>query len=285
MAFKVFVFVLLVFALGNLLFYIFAPLKYHFSLRTLRKTLYTLFIGTIAVGILRDEVKISNWQFLLTLTTVIVFMDLAILLTPSILKLWKAEFQYSDYVENMIKKNDRISRGTTKRVGIMSDMIQNAGTHFASLPIVTTEQETKKQVEEYLGIYATKFGFGIQLWDVTIEPYDVNRIPVTERNNMDQQQLDAYVDNLALLEAIEKVLTDIELLNSLAFGEKLESYVQSLFRLEIISLLEENLMITPVFIESNNRNMVVVLKATKGELLEVDAVHMTNLIYLYYSFR
>ncbi|MBM7620053.1 hypothetical protein JOC95_001905 [Bacillus tianshenii] len=40
-------------------------------------------------------------------------------------------------------------------------------------------------------------------------------------------------------------------------------------------------MIVPIFMDE--RQLLVVLKNKNGELLEVDAVHITNLIYLYYT--
>ncbi len=284
MAFNVFVGALLVFTLGNFIFFLLNPLKYHFSLPTLRKGLYTLFIGAIAIGLLMGEVKLSNWQFLLTLTTVIVFVDLSILLTPSIMKLWKAEFQYGDYVENVIKTNDKIQKGTMRRVGTMSDMIQNAGHYFADLSVFE-HRSMKRQLQDYLETYAKQYGFKIQLWEIVTEPYDVTRIPIDEQNHMNPQELEDYTKNLSILEAIDKALTDIERLNAFEYGDKKESYIQSLFQLEIISLVEEDSMIVPVFLEDDDRDMLVVLKNDNGELLEVDAVHITNLIYLFYSFR
>lgn len=87
---------------------------------------YTLYIGAVTVGLIIGEVFLGNWQFLLTLTGTIIFIDIAVLLTPSILKIWKAEFQYRDYVENIILTNNKIQKATIKRVVSMSDMIQNA---------------------------------------------------------------------------------------------------------------------------------------------------------------
>lgn len=299
MAFKFFVGVLLVFAVGNFIFFLLDSAKYHYSLPALRKALYTLFVGAIALGLLTDATSLANWKFLLTLTTVIVFIDLAILLTPSIMKLWKAEFKYGEYVENVIKTNDKIQKGTMRRVSTMSDMIQNSDiylrglsvSHFESpieaqnyINLMSMHTETRKErLESYLNLYAEQYGFLVQIWELKTEPYDINRIPSQERTEMDSLELDEYVKNLSILDAIDKTVTDIERLNSFDFGDKKESYIQSLFQMEIISLLEEDSMIVPVMLEDEERDVLVVLKNDKGELLEVDAIHITNLIYLFYA--
>jgi len=276
LAFKIFVGALLVFALGNLIFFLVSPLRYHLSLRGLRKGLYTLFVGAISLGLLLDEVKLSNWQFLLTLTGIIIFVDLAILLTPSIMKIWNAEFQYSDYVENVIKTNDKIHKGTMMRVQSMSEMIQNAGNYFEDFILDPDDRMRRIQLEEYLELYSEQYGFDIQLWDYhpSLELNDL----LEERSN---EEIDDLIDS-SHQRQLKEVLERIARLNSFELGESKESYVESLYNSEIISLIDEDSMIVPVYM--NEENLLVVLKNTKGELLEVDAVHITNLIYLFHSF-
>ncbi|MGD6968079.1 type II toxin-antitoxin system SpoIISA family toxin [Rossellomorea vietnamensis] len=69
-------------------------------------------------------------------------------------------------------------------------------------------------------------------------------------------------------------------MNSFDIDTERDAYLESLLQSEIISVIKENSMIVPV--SMNERTMLVVLKNDKGELLEVDAVHITNLIYLFY---
>ncbi|WP_426900507.1 type II toxin-antitoxin system SpoIISA family toxin [Rossellomorea vietnamensis] len=79
---------------------------------------------------------------------------------------------------------------------------------------------------------------------------------------------------------MKDVLSRIERLNSFDIDTERDAYLESLLQSEIISVIKENSMIVPV--SMNERTMLVVLKNDKGELLEVDAVHITNLIYLFY---
>ncbi|MFC0273428.1 type II toxin-antitoxin system SpoIISA family toxin [Metabacillus herbersteinensis] len=282
MAFKFFIGSLLVFAILNLIFFLVSPLRYHLSLRSIRKVLYTLFFAAVSLGLMFDQIVLSNWPFILTLASIVIFMDLTLLLTPSIMKIWNTEFQYSDYVENVIDKNEKIQQGTMRRVGTMSEMIQNAGEYFSGIAIPNTAKEESDQLENYLSTYSNQYGFLVQLWDVEWGKSDESKeeedlIDLTLENLTEEEE------ELAFLEGIDEVLTRIERLNSFDLGIERESYITSLSQSEIISLIKEDSMIVPVFM--NEKNLFVVLKNQKGTLLEVDAVHITNLIYLYHSFN
>ncbi|WP_227522126.1 type II toxin-antitoxin system SpoIISA family toxin [Bacillus solitudinis] len=281
MAFKAYIVIMLVFVVGNFAFFFFSPLKYHLSLRTIRKALYTLFIGAIIVGLLVNEVKLSNWQFLLTLTAIVIFIDLALLLTPSIMKIWNTEFQYSDYVENIIMTNRKIQKGTMRRVGTMSEMIQDAGTYFSELQKEEL-RDKKKQLEKYLRMYAEKYGFLVQLWDLEYDPIEATHLSSKQKEGLEEAEINSLADNFGFLEGIKRVLSDIERLNSFEFGKEKEVYAESLFQSEIVSLISEDSMIVPIYLDDGN--MIVILKNEKGELLEVDAIHITNLIVLFYTF-
>ncbi|MGD6803430.1 type II toxin-antitoxin system SpoIISA family toxin [Rossellomorea vietnamensis] len=278
MAFKIFVGVILVFAVGNLIFFMSNSMQYHLKLRTLRKALYTLFIGALSFGIITGETDITNWEFILTLMGVVVFIDLSLLLTPSIMKIWNTEFQYSDYVENVIVKNEKIQKGTMRRVGTLSEMIQGAGHYFSGLPLAESEAEQRQQLENYLGEYASQYGFSVQIWDIVYEAPGLTQ----DEESAGREESDLSPEELAYFESLKDVLNRIERLNSFDIDNERDAYLESLFQSEIISVIKENSMIIPVFM--NERTMLVVLKNDKGELLEVDAVHITNLIYLFYSF-
>lgn len=282
MDFHLFAWLILVFVVGNFLFFCFAPLKYHLSLRTLRKALYTLYIGAVTVGLIIGEVSLGNWQFLLTLTGTIIFIDIAVLLTPSILKIWKAEFQYTDYVENIILTNNKIQKATIKRVVSMSDMIQNAGEYFENLAEVETDDKKKEQLEDYVKLYTEKFGLTFQIWEVNNEAVSMDILSDQEVQGLNDEELNALLTEMGFMEGIKTTLNRIDDLNTFDVAEELDSYVNSLYQVEIVSLIKDDAMIIPVFM--NEKNVLVVLKTAKGELLEVDGVHVTNLIYLYYSY-
>ncbi|WP_406687829.1 type II toxin-antitoxin system SpoIISA family toxin [Rossellomorea vietnamensis] len=275
MAFKIYIMVLLVFSLANLVFFIFYPLKYHLSLRTLRKTLYTLFIGAISTGLLMDELQLSNWEFILTLTAIVIFMDLAILLTPSIMKIWSAEFQYTDYVEDIIKTNDKIHKAMVYRVEAVSEIIQK-NNELLSPSRGYTEQELKN----YLDLYAEKFGFNVQIHRVRGIEFSADDVDPAVKGGLASDEIQVLVEAYRLTEGIRMTVEQIKTINNFDLNSE-EEDVESLAQSAVVSLVDDESMLVPVFM--NTDQFIIVLKKEMGEVLEVDAIHITNLIYLFYS--
>ncbi|MCM3393093.1 type II toxin-antitoxin system SpoIISA family toxin [Cytobacillus oceanisediminis] len=282
MGFKIYVIALLVFSVANLLFFVFKPIQYHLSLRTLRKALYTLFIGAISIGLLVNEIQMSNWQFILTLAIIVVFMDLAILLTPSILKIWNAEFQYTDYVEDIIKTNDKIQTATVYRVQAMSEIIQTRNGLFMNGTGILHINNSSSGLESYLREYANKFGFDVQVWELQRSDFTSNQLSGAERDGLSVEEIESLVEAYRLTEALYNVLDDIKNLNSFDYGEELDSHVEALAQSAVVSLIDNESMLVPVFMTDYD-DFIVVLKNGRGEVLEVDAIHITNLVYLYYT--
>ncbi|MGM0751757.1 MAG: type II toxin-antitoxin system SpoIISA family toxin [Bacillota bacterium] len=274
MAFKIYIAVLLVFSVANLVFFIFQPLKYHLSLRTLRKTLYTLFIGAISIGLLMDELQLSNWEFILTLTAIVIFMDLAILLTPSIMKIWSAEFQYTDYVEDIIKTNDKIHKAMVYRVEAVSEMIQK-NNELLSPSRSYTEQELKN----YLDMYAEKFGFSVQIHRVQDIEFSADDVDPAVIGGLAADEIQVLVEAYRLTEGIRMTVEQIKTINN--FDLNSDEDVESLAQSAVVSLVDDESMLVPVFM--NTDQFIIVLKKEMGDVLEVDAIHITNLIYLFYS--
>jgi Toxin SpoIISA, type II toxin-antitoxin system len=275
MAFKIFIMVLLVYSVANLVFFIFYPLKYHLSLRTLRKTLYTLFIVAISTGLLIDELQLSNWEFILTLTSIVIFMDLAILLTPSIMKIWSAEFQYTDYVEDIIKTNDKIHKAMVYRVEAVSEMIQK-NNELLSPSRSYTEQELKN----YLDIYAEKFGFNVQIHRIRDIEFSADDVDPAVIGGLAADEIQVLVEAYRLTEGIRMTVEQIKTINNFALNSE-EEDVESLAQSAVVSLVDDESMLVPVF--TNTDQFIIVLKKEMGDVLEVDAIHITNLIYLFYS--
>ncbi|MFL8937184.1 type II toxin-antitoxin system SpoIISA family toxin [Rossellomorea oryzaecorticis] len=274
MAFKLYIVVLLVFSLANLAFFIFKPLRYHVSLRTLRKTLYTLFIGAIALGLLLDEIRLADWELILTLTAIVVFMDIALLLTPSIMKIWSAEFHYTDYVEEIIKANDKIHKAMVYRVEAMSEMIQ---TNSELLPF---RNYTDQELRNYLDLYAEKFGFDIQIHRIPLIEFSADDADPSVIEGLAAEEIEMLVESYRLNEGIRMTVEQIKTINNFDFDSE-EEDVEMLAQSAVVPLIEDESMLVPVFMETDQ--FIVVLKEDIGEVLEVDAIHITNLIYLFYA--
>jgi len=278
--FNLFVWTLLAFIVGNFIFFWKNPIKYHLSLRTLRKALYSIFLSAVAIGIIFDEVSLSNWQFLLTLTTIVVFMDLAVLLTPSIMKIWNAEFQYTDYVENTIKENAKIQTATVNRIIAMSNMIQKAEDELSSI-IVINEKMGIRALQTYLEEYGSKFGFSTQVFPVEsafVNPMEIDPLGELSLNEEDRGALaEAYGFQLGLKET----LTHIAQIHSFNYESDMQSHIDLLLESSIVSLKNDDSILVPVFMDE--RDMVIVLNKDKGMPMEVDGIHVTNLTYLFYT--
>jgi Toxin SpoIISA, type II toxin-antitoxin system len=274
MAFKLYIVVLLVFSVANLIFFLIKPLKYHLSLRTLRKILYTLFIGAVSIGLLMDELQLSDWEMILTLTAIVIFMDIAILLTPSIMKIWSAEFQYTDYVEDIIKTNDKIHKAMVYRVEAMSEMIQ---TNSELLP---SRNYTDQELRNYLDRYAAKFGFDIQIHRVPQIEFSTDDLDPAVIEGLASGEIEMLVEAYRLTAGIRVTIEQIKTINNFDF-DCVEEDVETLAQSAVVSLVVDESMLVPVFMDTDQ--FIVVLKNEMGEVLEVDAIHITNLIYLFYS--
>lgn len=282
LAFKTFVLILLVFVIGNFIYFFKSQTNYSLYLRTLRKGLYTLFIVAIGIGLLLDEINLANWQLILTLTAIIVFIDIAILLTPSILKIFNTEFQYMDYVESIITTNDKREKATIDRVNSMSELIQLAGEDFKDRQNVVQKSEIE-ELESYLHHYSDQFGFTVQIFELTYSPVPLSELSYNDKRDLDEEELIIQSEQLGFVKGIETCLNKIEKLNSFNLAEGRQLYSEELSNLKIVSLLNEDSMIVPV--DMGKRQFLIVLKNSKGELLEVDAVHIINLIYIFYIYK
>ncbi|XXM70765.1 type II toxin-antitoxin system SpoIISA family toxin [Lysinibacillus sphaericus] len=274
MALKLYIVILMGFAVANLAFFIFKPLKYHLSLRSLRKTLYTLFIGAISLGLLLDEIQLADWELILTLTAIVIFMDIAVLLTPSIMKIWSAEFHYTDYVEEIIKTNDKIHKAMVYRVEAMSEMIQ---TNSELLPF---RNYTDQELRNYLDLYAAKFGFDIQIHRVPHIDFSAGDLHHAWIEGLAADEIEMLVETHRLTEGIRMTVEQIKTINNFDFDSE-EDDVEALAQSAVVSLMEDDSILVPVFMETEQ--FIIVLKEDIGEVLEVDAIHITNLIYLFYS--
>ncbi|WP_160118409.1 type II toxin-antitoxin system SpoIISA family toxin [Bacillus sp. V59.32b] len=256
--------VLIVYVVFTWLFAIIKPLNYGIYLKLLRKTLYVLFILTLGLGIISGRVDLNDWLFIVTVTALTVFIDLSVLMTPSILKIWRTEFQNgSEFLEEMIKKNDKIQKSMVAKVGYMSVLIQKSDLYFEDLQIPENQREYAKGLETYLEQYSDEFGLKVH----------IREFPTFFHENESE-----------IKDKIKTELIKIDRIHNFDFNYKeIDEYIDAVYNSEIISMVENDSMIIPIYLE--NRNIIVVLKNDKGTLLEVDGVHIANLVYLFDSYR
>lgn len=261
MGLKFFSAIIFLFALGTFEYFWLNSTKYHLQLRGLRKALYTIFVCGVCLGFIFDQLKLSDWEELVSLMVMVVFVDLAILLTPNILKMGNAEFEYTNSVEETIKENEKIQKSTVKRIGRMSDIIQDAGIIFSELEEDDSFQTEQEELKKFVDQYADTFGFSVDLWEVEADPM----------NDEDTKQ------------QIHTILEQMDTMFTLDLNETMDSYTESLLQTEILTLVDKDCIIAPIFMSSHS--FVAILQRNKGYLLEVDAVHVLNLVYLFYVYK
>lgn len=193
----------------------------------------------------------------------IIFVDITVLMTPSILKIWQTEFQTdSEFFEETILKNERIQRAMVTKVGIMSVILQESNFYFEKRPIPNDWNQYVNELNEFVNQYCQEFGLYVQIRDLSITEFDLE---------------------IDIKEKIKQELQKIDRINNFGFKESnIVEYIEALFNTEIISLVDNDSMLVPIYLEDHS--LIIVLKNNKGILLEVDGVHIANLVHLFDSY-
>lgn len=273
MGFKLFIGLLLLFILFHMIMYFLNRTRilgrefvYKDSIQAFRKILYAIFILSILTGILLGELSVSNWSFMLILAGIIVFVDLSIILTPSILKLGSAEFKYADEIEDIIKTTDRIQVSTLNRAGTMSAIIQDLGSYinnYSNDPI-----DRREDLEELLNVYGVIYGLKSEIWKLNMSESILSNEELLENT---------------LKAEITQTLEEIELMYGFNVDDNREDKIKDLVQSSVVTQENDEFMIVPVYVM--NDFMLVVVENKKANILEIDAMHITNLIVLYYAFK
>ena len=261
---KIYISILVTFSLFSCVMAIVKPALFDLNLKNFRRCLYTLFVISMGIGILSDGIDITNWKYILSLTAIVVFIDLSILLTPSILKIWQAEFLTgSEFLEATIKENEKIQRAMVTKVEYMSVMVQDAIYYFEQVTIPEQSEEYIKGLNTYLSQYCEEFGLS----------FDIIQYEGDESIDLDQ----------SIRENIRQKLIRIDHIHNFGFKQQLlPVYADSLFHLEVITLEDHDALLIPVHLLSYN--FIIVLKKGKGIPIEVDGIHIANLVHIYDSF-
>lgn len=274
MALKIYMGVLLLFMAGNLAWYIWKPDLCEMRLRTIRKALYTLFLASVAAGLMVGEIGFADWQAVLFLMLMTVFTDVALLLTPNILKIGNAEFQYDSYIENVVKENQKVHAATLHRVQSLSEIIQRTDEYIARLPAAGTG-DFVGDLQRYLEQYSRIYGFSIRIWRIEPKTMDAGLIPIQTRIFMNQGEIIEMLTGIG----IESALDEMERWLTVDFGDEKEDYVASLMDSAIVTVPNEEMMIVPVYL--GDVVYLILLKNERGQLYEVDGIHIANLAHLF----
>ena len=261
---KICVALIVLFAIYSCLSAILKPSQFDLNLKKHRRILYTIFIATTGSGVVFGGLDLDDWPYVVSLASIVVFTDLAVLLTPSILRIWQAEFlNGSELLEETLKENERLIRDTMAKVSFMSYLVQDAIYYFAKKPIPETNEEYMTELEQYLQQYGDRFGLMLD-----VRQYDINYSSDLE---------------VSIQEKIRQELLLMNDIHNIGMEEsKLEEYIASIYNSEIITLEEEETFIVPI--QLPEYHFIVVIKKGKGSPIEIDGIHAANLVHIYDSF-
>ena len=261
---KICVALIVLFAIYSCVIAIIKPSHFDLNLKKHRRVLYTIFIATTGGGVVFGGLELEEWPYVVSLASIVVFTDLAVLLTPSILRIWQAEFlNGSELLEETLKENEQLIRDTMAKVSFMSYLIQDAIYYFEKKPIPETDKEYMEELDQYLQQYGYRFGLKM----------DVRQYAVYQDTDLD----------ISVQERIRHELLVLKDIHNIAVEEsRVEEYIASIYNSEIIMIEEDETFIVPV--QLPEYHFIVVIKKGKGIPIEIDGIHAANLVHIYDSF-
>lgn len=134
------------------------PEKFSDDIWKIRKTFYVLYLILTGLGIIAGYIDFRDWKILTQLTAFVVFVDLAVFQTPSITKIWSAEFQHRGKIEKAIEGNVEFINSTTTKIKILSEVINQTEEYFAPITHVPQQWRSfQQELKTYLSLYTSKF--------------------------------------------------------------------------------------------------------------------------------
>ena len=102
--------------------------------------------------------------------------------------------------------------------------------------------------------------------------------------DINQYDTDESIDlELSIKEKIRQKLIRIDHIHNFGFNQQLLlNFTDSIFNLEVIPLEDHDALLIPIHLHSYN--FIIVLKKDKGVPIEVDGIHIANLVHIYDSF-
>ncbi|MDY0404358.1 type II toxin-antitoxin system SpoIISA family toxin [Virgibacillus sp. 179-BFC.A HS] len=253
---KLFFSVLLLYVIGNLLFYTVSKFHYAIHSTLIRKGLYTLFIAGLLVGLILGEIDDSDWKTILELAIGIIFIDLGVFQTPNILRIWSAEFQYANEIEeNISMSKDRIQY-MNRKSSFFSTIVQKAQDDLADNAPITSQEEFQNQLLDFVNQYADAFGFSTRVHVLT--------------DDLEQEH--------EIKAEITQILYKTENLYNITIKDK-QDVEASLFDAQSYVTSDERHAIIPIY-EGDN-NFLLTLAAHEGNIIEIDLFHIINLVILF----
>ncbi len=230
---------------------------YSNNLNGIRKTFYVGFLIIIGAGVLWGHIDLRNWSYILTLASLAIFIDLAVLQTPNILKIGNAELQQDDAkLRKTIKDNEKIVRQSMHKVEQHSEVITHSDAHFDQIninPLIWDEY--RKALKQYLRLYTDTFHFSINIQSFMHDDDDIDKMK----------------------HQIRTAVTQSERFHEMSLAEEIRyNLIEALSKSETFIIKEENVVVIPYF--SSHHSFIISLQSNEATTVNgIDASHIVNL--------
>lgn len=121
----------------------------------IRKTWYGVFISTVTVYFMVKGIDLTLWKNILMFVAMVIFVDIAFILTPNISEIWGAKFSDIGKTVQSIKRSLIASKA---RGEIYTTLIQNVNPAAFGRMEWETEVEYAENLNAFLDTYAEKIG-------------------------------------------------------------------------------------------------------------------------------
>lgn len=254
---SIFALVIGVYLILTLIVFLVSTSEYFLHMLSFRKGFYFIFFGIIALSLINRFIDPANWQLLLQLAGVAIFIDLTLFQTPGISKIWSAELNKEEHsLKRLIENNRLLRNNTTKALEFHRVITRDDYTQISP----QSWDEYKNILINYYSKYVNDLELRVHLIELELDE------AAGVYNKLD--------------EAFAKMLTyhSIQPLST----RKMRPYVNILQEgreVLIESDLEEKVVLTPFFGAKYGFLLSVVGKG-EIEANEVDAMYLLNMAYI-----
>ncbi|KFM98677.1 stage II sporulation protein SB [Bacillus clarus] len=178
----------------------------------IRKTWYGLFITSVTVYFMIKGIDLTLWKNLLMFTAMVIFVDIAFILTPNISEIWGAKFSDIGKTVQSIKRSLIASKA---RGEIYTTIIQNVNPVAFKTMQWHTEEEYTQSLNAFLDTYAEQIGAKIVVF-VAASELNTNfrgirsqfsiSVPLEHIEQLNEQKA-VQVENIGIIPA--KIVKDV----------------------------------------------------------------------------
>ncbi|AZB42688.1 hypothetical protein CEF21_10510 [Bacillus sp. FJAT-42376] len=246
-------FIMVMYSAAAIILYMTNRSLYASLLPALRKWLYAMFLLFAAVCLFYRILSIQDWPLLLQLASAAIFIDLAIFQTPNIQRIGSAEFKHSEWIEQTIQQNERTLEYMRKKSTAFSLIIQEEEDLMPKESFFQSFEEYSRFVTGYVEVYTDQFDFNVKVYALSGE------------------------DDYHFSQSILQILNRLETIFNLSIHDK-QDVSEQLKQARVHSFEEDSVAVIPIY---GRYSYLLVLSARENPIMEIDTLHVINLVHLF----